>query len=179
MGFNYERMTFNPSVQNWPDLREMNGTSTATTPVYGETWCHGAPGIALSRLRAWELTGDQNFRNEAEIALATTYKNVYQQLTQSSDSANYSLCHGLAGNADILLVGAQKLQKQHVFSKVAAQAGELGIEKHDKTGLNWLSGVNDPLRDNSRNGRDSRFYARLSRNRLFLSAAGLSRTSRQ
>ena len=140
-GFNYERMTFNATVQNWPDLREMDGQTG--TPSYGESWCHGAPGIALSRLRAWELTGDNSFRQEAEIALATTYKNVYNQLTQQQDSANFSLCHGLGGNAEILLTGAQKLQNP-LYQQIAAQAGDWGVEKHDKTGLTWTSGVHDP-----------------------------------
>ncbi len=143
-GFNYERMTFNASVQNWPDLRDMNmGQGTPTTPTYGHSWCHGAPGIAMSRLRAWELTGDNSFRQEAEIALSTTYKNVYTQLTQNHDSANFSLCHGIAGNCDILLYGAQRLS-QNLYSQIAQQAADFGIEKHDKTGLNWLSGVHDP-----------------------------------
>lgn len=140
--FNYERMTYNPAVQNWPDLREM-GQANPSTPTYGEAWCHGAPGIALSRIRAWELTGDNSFRQEAEIALATTYKNVYNQLTQGQDAANFSLCHGLAGNAEVLIVGAEKFQNQ-LYQQITEQTGDFGIEKHDKTGLSWLSGVNDP-----------------------------------
>ncbi len=141
-GFNYERTTYNPSVQNWPDLREM-GTDNTKPLTYGEGWCHGAPGIALSRLRAYELTGDNSFQQEAEIALATTYKNVYKQLTQGQDTANFSLCHGLAGNVDILLEGVQK-SPNPLYQQIAEQAGNFGIEKHDKTGLSWLSGVHDP-----------------------------------
>ncbi len=140
--FNYERMTYNPTVQNWPDLREIGQVDTGT-PIYGETWCHGAPGIAMSRIRAWQLTGDNSFLQEAEAALSTTYKNVYNQLTQGRDTANFSLCHGIAGNADILLHGTQFFQNP-TFAQVVQQVGDLGIERHGNTGLNWYSGVNDP-----------------------------------
>ncbi|MDF1695979.1 MAG: hypothetical protein P1U56_09115 [Saprospiraceae bacterium] len=142
-GFNYERTLYNPTVQNWPDLREMGTGQTPSTPTYGEAWCHGAPGIALSRLRAWELSGDNTFKQEAEIALSTTYKGVYNMLTQQSEHANFSLCHGLAGNVDILFSGAEKLSNS-LYVQIAHQAAELGIEKYEKTGLNWPSGVNDP-----------------------------------
>ena len=51
--FNYERQWFNPQENNWPDLRE----HTSGQPLkYGDMWCHGAPGIALSRLKAHWLT---------------------------------------------------------------------------------------------------------------------------
>ncbi|MDX1911949.1 MAG: lanthionine synthetase LanC family protein [Saprospiraceae bacterium] len=142
-GFNFERLTFNPSVQNWPDLRTMPGSPENAAPTYAESWCHGAPGIALTRLRAWELSGDMSFKQEAEAALSTTYRGVYNMITQHSDTANYSLCHGMAGNADILLCGGQKLENP-LYGQLAAQAAEAGIEKFDKTGLSWPSGVNDP-----------------------------------
>ncbi|MDT9110983.1 lanthionine synthetase LanC family protein, partial [Escherichia coli] len=49
-GFNYERQSFDISQQNWPDFRA--GVSTTAAKVCGLAWCHGAPGIALSRLKA-------------------------------------------------------------------------------------------------------------------------------
>ena len=54
---------------NWADLRhgEVDGVHS-----YAVAWCHGAPGIALARLRALELTGDPRMREEALIALRTT-----------------------------------------------------------------------------------------------------------
>ncbi|MEM9821253.1 MAG: lanthionine synthetase LanC family protein, partial [Bacteroidota bacterium] len=142
-GFNYERQTYNPTVQNWPDFREFGAPQENGTHSCGEAWCHGAPGIAMTRLRAWKLTGDNSFKQEAEVALATTYKSVYQQLTHRKETANYSLCHGMAGNADILLSGAQDLNVP-VYQQVVQQVGDFGIEQYVKTGLTWPSGVNDP-----------------------------------
>ena len=105
-------------------------------------WCHGAPGIALSRLRAYQITSRVDFLQEARTALQTTATSVANQLRQPQ-LANYSLCHGVAGNADILL-SAGLLLNDISYIQLAQQAGLLGIELYDKTGTVWPSGVNDP-----------------------------------
>jgi lantibiotic modifying enzyme len=148
MGFNFERLLFNPQLQNWPDLRELNAPglpapAADTPPSYGDAWCHGAPGIALSRLRAWQLTGDEAFRQEAEIALNTTHRGIYHMLTAPAAQVSFSLCHGLAGNADIMLDGSRILQNG-LYRQVAEAAGTYGIERFHRPGLSWPSGVNDP-----------------------------------
>ncbi len=139
-GFSYEKELFNHQEANWPDLREQDGKSQ---PICGEMWCHGAPGIALSRLRAHQISGLEFFRKEAEIALSTTYKSVQNSFNQANTHANFSLCHGVAGNADILLSGGTFLSNQSLLA-IAYQVGDMGIEKYDHTGLNWPSGINDP-----------------------------------
>ena len=49
--FGWEDSLFDPVTKNWPDLRpQMTGTPSG----FAVAWCHGAPGIALSRLRASE-----------------------------------------------------------------------------------------------------------------------------
>ncbi len=53
--FGYERALFDERVHNWPDLREGVAGANGEGPTYSTYWCHGAPGIALSRLRALEL----------------------------------------------------------------------------------------------------------------------------
>lgn len=146
MGFNFERLHFNATLQNWPDLRELNPGASATppaAPTYGEAWCHGAPGIALSRLRAWQLISDETFRQEAEIALNTTHRGIYNAVNGPATQVNFSLCHGLAGNADIMLEGYRVLGND-VYRQVAEAAGTYGIEHFGKPRLHWPSGVNDP-----------------------------------
>ena len=145
MGFHFERLHFNPQLQNWPDFRAVPGASGAATatPVYGDSWCHGAPGIALSRLRAWQLTGDETFRQEAEIALNTTHRSIYTLLNNPAAPVNFSLCHGLAGNADIMLEGSRVLQND-LYQQVSQAAGSFGIERYHRPGLHWPSGVRDP-----------------------------------
>ncbi|MEM1318811.1 MAG: lanthionine synthetase LanC family protein [Bacteroidota bacterium] len=142
-GFNYERQHYKPQQQNWPDLRDQGGAAPGAPVTCGDAWCHGAPGIALSRLRAFEITGDASFRQEAEVALMTTHRGVYGGLTNHNQATNFSLCHGLAGNADILITGGQRLGKSE-YLQVAQQVGTLGINRYGNTGLAWPSGVNDP-----------------------------------
>lgn len=61
--------------------------------------------IALSRLRGYELTGHPALRTKAETGVQTTAR----QLT-GEQQPNFSLCHGLAGNADVLLEASDVLQ---------------------------------------------------------------------
>ncbi len=73
--FSYERSLFDAGVRNWPDLRTHPGAVAGSPgpPSYPATWCHGAAGIALARLRACELTGLPVLKHEAEVALETTF----------------------------------------------------------------------------------------------------------
>ncbi len=138
-GFNYEKKWFNDQTQNWPDLREYKGDKPLS---YGTMWCHGAPGIAIAQLKAYEMTQHEYFLQEAKIALETTKRAVIQE-TNPNSKANFSLCHGLAGNADILLYGHQILNIPE-YVEVAKKAGDFGISQYDATGVVFPSGVNDP-----------------------------------
>jgi lantibiotic modifying enzyme len=106
-GFAYERRWFNPHKQNWPDFRETDGRRNE--PDYASAWCHGAPGIALSRLRAWELVADDGCRAEGLTAAETTRTALRYAL--DAGATGYTLCHGLAGNADVLLE-MQRLERR-------------------------------------------------------------------
>ena len=65
--FRYERNCFNHAEQNWPDFR-------GEEPGYPVHWCHGAAGIALCRLRAWQILGDQELLAEAKTALRDSHR---------------------------------------------------------------------------------------------------------
>ena len=92
--FGYERGLCNADARNWPDLREnaTPGTPLDGGPSYTLQWCHGAPGMALSRLGTAELLGDPQIRSKAITALETTRDAASAEL----HTGNYSLCHGLA-----------------------------------------------------------------------------------
>src|SRR5215467_16107513 len=72
--FRYERSHYSPQHRNWPDLRDMTGYSaTPNQQVFAMGWCHGAPGVGFSRLRAHQiLPADTGITREMEDALATT-----------------------------------------------------------------------------------------------------------
>ncbi|HYK57786.1 MAG TPA: lanthionine synthetase LanC family protein, partial [Bryobacteraceae bacterium] len=103
----------------------------------GMAWCHGAPGIALSRLRAWRLTGSVEARKEAEIAAQTT-----RRALESSDAANagFSLCHGCAGNADVLLDASRYLNAPDL-RELAEKVADRGIEQFEAQRLPWPCGI--------------------------------------
>jgi len=130
--FRYERSHYSAEHRNWPDLRDMTGYSAMPAgPVYAMGWCHGAPGIGLSRLRAHQiLPGDHAIAEELEIALATT-----------ADSCRHGgslcLCHGLGGNADLLLASGRANLVQ-----VAEEAASTAIQQIQPNDMPWPCGVN-------------------------------------
>src|SRR5262249_27256716 len=64
--FDYERHWFDADVGNWPDFREepSQGKRSKRSLSFATFWCHGAPGIALSRLRAYEILKDETCKAE-------------------------------------------------------------------------------------------------------------------
>lgn len=136
----YERRWYDAESKNWPDFRALNEPKATpnTQPGHMVAWCHGAPGIALSRLRLWELTGDPTCRQEATTALETTLA-VTQGMT-GSPGTNMSLCHGQSGNAEVLLYGADVLNKP-CYRTAALGIAAAALEQYHKTFAPYPSGV--------------------------------------
>lgn len=136
--FAYERVHYDTVRRNWPDFRELNET---TSPGFPVLWCHGAAGIALSRLAGWRLLGDERCRKEARVALATTKTALRQDL--EDPPASFCLCHGTAGNADVLLEGTLVLGEKHRSGRaVVEEAARMGQERYQARG-SWPCGVPD------------------------------------
>lgn len=127
-GFRYERSCFHSEL-GWPDFRK-------DPPEYPEWWCHGAAGIGFSRLRAWQILGDEVYRKEAEWALQATEKRF------SDPDFTYSLCHGRCGNAELFLYASEVLgdvTHREWTERVATE----GMERYEKTKTSWPSGLPD------------------------------------
>jgi hypothetical protein len=120
--FNYERHWFDSEAGNWPDFRDESGQSRKNQrPLrFSNAWCHGAPGIALSRLRAYEIIKDPRCKEEAITALHTTSR--ITKMWLHLGTGKYSLCHGISGNAEILLYGWQVLGQDFVEGLKIAHA---------------------------------------------------------
>ena len=101
LAFAYEQGLYDDRVRNWRDVRfeRPDGNSRSFVTF----WCHGAPGIAVSRLRALASLDDERVKQQGQVALATTLDSIADGSVASL--ANYSLCHGLFGNAEIVLGG--------------------------------------------------------------------------
>jgi lantibiotic modifying enzyme len=148
--FAYERDWLDPVEGNWSDLRyPVTGASSRhkgrgeRSTAFSTYWCHGAPGIALARLRAYELTANDLYREEAEIALGTTAAWVQNAL--NSPGENFSLCHGIAGNAEILLSGVRSLGSRSAIGDLASAtamiAADLGIQRYGSARRSWPCGT--------------------------------------
>jgi lantibiotic modifying enzyme len=140
--FDYERRWFDAGARNWPDFRRSprQRAPSSRSASFAAAWCHGAPGIALSRLRAVELTGDAVCRHEAETALETTRRAV--ERSTRSNTANWSLCHGLAGNAEVLLIARDVLGDGWGWAgALAREVARAGIERYAKRGHAWPCGT--------------------------------------
>src|SRR5262249_35833084 len=106
-------------------------------PSYSVAWCHGAPGIGLSRLRAYSILEDQSCLAEAEIAVTTTTQLLREPALRNQ---NYSLCHGAGGNAELLLAVAEMLDRP-ALRTTAEDVGWYGIETYLKVRRSWPCGV--------------------------------------
>jgi len=139
--FAFERRWLNPATGNWPDFRAVDEPDArpASQLAYSTYWCHGAPGIALARLRAFELTGSGQYGDEAVVALSTCQGSIHQVLHDGT--GNYSLCHGLAGNAAILLRGHQALGSEfQSFRSTALQVADEGMRLYAGPDREWPCG---------------------------------------
>ena len=130
-GIRYEQSWYQPDQQNWPDFR-----NDSAQLVCAMAWCHGAPGIALGRLRMYGITGDAELRKQAEIAVRTTARS----LAAPGQGESFCLCHGAGGNAEALILAAEAFDDP-VWLEQARQVGMRGIEIYHRGGLPWPCGV--------------------------------------
>ena len=138
--FAYEDTLFSPAAGNWIDVRfpyaDYGGGPAGTTQA---TWCHGAPGIALARARTSRLDPE---RAEAHAAAArmgvgATMFAVQQNLQAPNFDA--TLCHGLAGLSETLLICGLLLADDNCVETARAVTAEL-VRRYGDSGA-WPSGI--------------------------------------
>ena len=134
----YERAWFSPQQQNWPDFRRMPGQTTSDPFAYGYAWCHGAPGIGMSRLQAYRLTKRDDVLAEARTALQSSRASELAKATEYS----FGICHGAAGNAELFLQAFEILGDESALAE-AERIARTGIERHIAGGVPWPCGLED------------------------------------
>jgi hypothetical protein len=132
--FAFEDALFDPANGNWPDRRR-----NLERPTFARSWCHGAPGIALTRLRAAMLDHElrESYRARARIAIATTLGAIEENLVPAKSDA--TLCHGLAGLGEIVWLAGQLLEDP-TYRDRALDLGRALINRHSAS-EEWPSGV--------------------------------------
>ncbi|MCB0086460.1 MAG: type 2 lantipeptide synthetase LanM family protein [Caldilineaceae bacterium] len=124
----YERTLFDAEMGNWPDLRQTNDEHAQ--PSCMTAWCHGAPGIGLSRLAMLRHLDDATLRNEIDVALRATIA--------LGVGYNQSLCHGDLGNLELLLVNRERNPELCVDDILMEFSGQI-LNNLDTHG--WRCGV--------------------------------------
>jgi type 2 lantibiotic biosynthesis protein LanM len=114
--FEYERGLFSPEEGNWPDLR-VDALTAEGTPSYMAAWCHGAPGIGLSRIQALPHEAAGPLVDEIRAAVAATLR--------ASFDVNHSLCHGALGNAEFLYEAGRALNDSELTERAELMAASL------------------------------------------------------
>ncbi|HEV8487000.1 MAG TPA: type 2 lanthipeptide synthetase LanM family protein [Blastocatellia bacterium] len=130
----YERSVFSQSQENWPDFRNFNlpgaEASDQAQLKFSVTWCHGAPGTGLARLRSLAHVDTPEITADINAAVNTTIARGF--------GGNHSLCHGDLGNLDFLLDAALTLDNTELSDRVYRIAGSI-LESTKTHG--WLCGV--------------------------------------
>jgi lantibiotic modifying enzyme len=139
-GFSFEDSLFSPAAENWLDPR---------SPYSGErgervgrslvAWCHGAPGIALSRARATALDPERADTHEASVrrVMPTILAALSAQV--ELPNADASLCHGIAGLSEMVFTLGELLGEDGWTHTGTGVAQELAA-RHDP-GTHWPSGL--------------------------------------
>ena len=110
-----------------------------TSPSFSSAWCHGGPGIALSRLRAASLDPElkEDYLDLARIAITSTLKALEEKL--NDQTADATPCHGLSGLIEITWIAGQTLNDPS-YRVHALEAAQALINLHSSSG-DWPSGV--------------------------------------
>lgn len=145
--FDYENYWYNQDNNNWPDFRgdasekskKKSKDSTQSDFPYFKSWCHGAPGIGLSRLRAYKILGNGKYLTDGHNALKLTKELVLDD-KKNTFTDNYSLCHGLGGLCELFLQGNSILKSQELLS-LARIVGDKGISEYHNKKVPWPCGI--------------------------------------
>lgn len=161
MALLYESRFFDEKERNWPDLRNQalgdfryygRGEALRRAVVEGRApayryhcmtaWCHGSPGIGLARLRAFELTEQERYREEARAALASTLAVLTPEALEPhhGQHGSYSLCHGHVGNCELPLYAARLLGEDDLLEP-CRRVVRHGIETFEDAARPWPSGT--------------------------------------
>jgi lantibiotic modifying enzyme len=97
--FEFEREYFWREMSRWLGDEGPKPASSANPAAAAEkslavTWCYGAPGVGMARLKALQLLQAPSLEEELRQCVEVTLRHGFGK--------NHSLCHGDLGNLDLL-----------------------------------------------------------------------------
>ncbi|HLZ61141.1 MAG TPA: type 2 lanthipeptide synthetase LanM, partial [Ktedonosporobacter sp.] len=127
----FEHSLFSAQHQNWPDLRDISKYFPGDEAQrFMTAWCHGAPGIGMSRLAMLNYLDNSKIRQEIDAALHTTLK--------AGFGRNHSLCHGDLGNLELLLTATRHPGMAHYEPLLTRHTTRL-LASGETSG--WITGI--------------------------------------
>jgi len=174
----YESYYLDREQKSWMDLRKMmfkdndeelyknalleNNYDFFTTPIIFNAWCHGATGIGLVRLRAYELLKKGIYKNELNMSIDAV-------LTASAeifnDRKSITLCHGAGGNLDLVIEARAEIDDNNTLIKVNKIVDNLISYVQNRkcytSGYSFYSGSTEDLSMFIGNAGIGYFYLRL------------------
>ncbi|MBO3458567.1 type 2 lanthipeptide synthetase LanM family protein [Aetokthonos hydrillicola Thurmond2011] len=119
----YESKVFSPTAGNWPIIPRNSNLNAPL--VFWNTWCYGAPGVALGRLGSLSIYQTPEMLADVEVALKTTKNSALQVIDH--------YCCGNIGRAEVLLVASIKLSNPH-WRQAAQQVATQVVQRAAQTG---------------------------------------------
>ncbi|HTQ80247.1 MAG TPA: lanthionine synthetase LanC family protein [Thermoanaerobaculia bacterium] len=130
-GIAFERTLFVPDRGDWR-------IAWRPEPHFTNTWCNGAPGIALGRIGGLPGERDASIEREIELALLRT-------ASPELEAADH-LCCGNFGRVEVLLFAARRLDRPDLM-EAARQLALRAVERARATGDFGLMPANAGLFD--------------------------------
>jgi len=124
----YEDTLFDQRVGNWASRQGLWGTGSASPSLLA--WCHGAPGIVLSRVPFLSEFTDKGFQDRLDVAAATVLREGFE--------ASQCFCHGDLGNLDCLLEFARARGDLELLDTVWVLGGQIGERVRNE---GWQCGI--------------------------------------
>ncbi|MGB9168751.1 MAG: lanthionine synthetase LanC family protein [Nitrososphaeraceae archaeon] len=138
LAFKYENKWYNDKEKNWAALETDEKKNKKNEKIkYGKAWCHGAPGIGLSRLYAYTLLRKEEYLSDLKAALQNTVGFITNNYLKDYD---FSQCHGLAGVCELLLFAGLKLNNNNLIT-LAEEIGLFGIQEYQINTNAWPLGI--------------------------------------
>src|ERR1043165_6358786 len=101
-------------------------------------WCHGALGIAFSRLRSWSVTHNSRDLNDLNNILSSLESFDSSTLPPRS---TFTLCHGIGAIIDLFILSYEMTNNENYLDKAVAISSDL-INARTHIGL-YYSGYAD------------------------------------
>jgi lantibiotic modifying enzyme len=133
----YENSWYDAARGNWRDLR-MNAATSEDDDRFPVAWCHGAAGIGLCRLRAHELLGAPAYLRDVLSATTQARRAIAESCDRFDD---LSLCHGVFGRCELLLLAARLLGDDTDVALVKDIADRAIALSEEDTDAAWPCGI--------------------------------------